>query len=91
MRTLPLLPLSASVLPLLLASSLAEEATPPKTLAMARSSATSPCGVPVPCAFTYATSAGATPPSLSALRIASAAPEPFGGGAVMWCASADMP
>ena len=46
--------------------------------------------VEVPCAFTYWTDAG-SPASSSAHRIARAAPDPLGSGAVMWCASSDIP
>ena len=54
-------------------------------------SAASFSGVDVPCALMYVTSAGSAPASCSAQRIASAAPEPFGSGAVMWNASSLAP
>jgi hypothetical protein len=63
----------------------------PSTVLIATVSLASFNGVEVPCAFTYWTAPGSSTASSRAHRMASAAPEPFGSGAVMWCASSDMP
>ncbi len=58
----------------------------PKTFLMAFTSATSPTGVEVPCAFTYCTSSGLRPASSRQSFLARSAPWPEGW--VMWNASA---
>jgi hypothetical protein len=63
----------------------------PSAALIATVSAASFSGVDVPWALMYETSCGSAPASLSAQRIASVAPVPFGSGAVMWCASSDAP
>ena len=50
---------------------------------LARASARSLCGVPVPCAFTKSISAASVSASASACEIAAEAPIPSGCGAVM--------
>jgi hypothetical protein len=63
----------------------------PSTVLIATVSLASFNGVEVPCAFTYWTASGSSSASSSAHVMASAAPDPFGSGAVMWWASSDIP
>src|SRR5207237_436976 len=63
----------------------------PKTRVIATASIASLKGVPVPCAETKPTRAGATSASASAASIARAAPRPSRSGAVMCVASAAAP
>src|SRR2546428_591461 len=63
----------------------------PKTACSARVSATSPCFVEVPCAFTCWTALGSIPAAARAARIARCAPLPPGGGCGMWWATALAP
>src|SRR4030067_2058 len=68
----------------------------PKAALAAMVSALSPCGVDVPCALTYCTSAVLMPPLRSALRLQRAAPSPrarlrgpwpgggWGGAGYLW-------
>ncbi len=58
---------------------------------MALASATSPTGVDVAWALMWTMSLSVSPARSTASRIARDAPAPSGSGAVMWCASADMP
>src|SRR3954465_5334085 len=63
----------------------------PSTALIATVSDASFNGVEVPCALMYVTSLGSSPAPRSAHPTPSVAPEPFGSGAVMWCASSDAP
>ena len=56
----------------------------PNTLLMAWVSAMSPCGVEVPCVFTYPTCSGESRASFNAMRMARCPPSPSGAGEVMW-------
>ena len=67
------------------------EASAPQTRLMAIVSNRSLSWVLVPWALMHPTSAGCIPASLSAFRIARAAPSPSGSGWVMWKASALVP
>src|SRR5262245_32151360 len=59
----------------------------PNTAWIALLSASSLCGVPVPCAFTNVTASGGRFACCSASRIAAEAPAPLGPGAATWGAS----
>ena len=85
------LPAAAIVWPIIDFAEETSSPPSPKTRASARASMRSFCGVPVPCALAYCTSAGAAPAALSAAVIARTMPSPSGSGAVTWNASVVMP
>ena len=63
----------------------------PNARTIALASATSPTGVEVACALMWEMSPSERPADSTASFMARDAPAPFGSGAVMWCASADIP
>lgn len=88
--TAPAAPRRCPVAPFVELTSRCEHADP-NTRRMAACSISSPTGVDVACALTYATSSGASPEPRNAAVIAATAPAPLGCGDVTWCASPDVP